>query len=152
MKITAILANHAETAEGRLYLSGGGFSVVPFPPGTQAPWQISLGLAIIVNVDWNETNQQRTMVLDLVDEDDQPVPLGDGSASMHAELPFNVGRAAGAFEGDEQTIIFALNFAALPLAKLGKFNFRIQVAGEVVERVPFRALVQQQAQFGSVAG
>lgn len=150
MRMIAMLANHAEVSEGRLYVSGGGWEQLPVQPSTAGPWMISCALAMLIKVPWTETNRQHTLAVDFVDEDENPVPLGDGSGSLHAEFPFSAGREANVTEGDEQNVAMAVNLAALPVAKLGSFNFRLQLDGEVVERLPIRLFAPAQPQFGTV--
>lgn len=150
MRMIAMLANHAEVSDGRLYVSGGGWDQLPVQPGSPAPWMVNCGLALLIKVPWTDTNRQHILAIDFLDEDDQPVPLGDGTGSLHAEFPFSAGRDANVMEGSEQSVAMAVNLAALPVARLGAFNFRLQIDGETIERLPLRLIAPPQAQFGSV--
>lgn len=148
MRMIAMLANHAEVSEGRLFISAGGWDQVPVQPGSSGPWMVSCALALLIKVPWTDTNRQHALAIDFVDEDDRPVPLGDGSGSLHVEFPFSAGRDASVTEGSEQNVSMAINFAALPVANLGAFNFRLQIDGETVERVPLHLFSPPQPQFG----
>jgi hypothetical protein len=83
---TLILANHAESVNGLLYISGGGWTnhnrmVTPGKP----PPVSHLGLAIIIAIPWNETNHMHSITVELRDEDANTV-----IASINAQI--NVGR------------------------------------------------------------
>ena len=81
-----ILANHVESVNGLLYISGGGWNshnrfVVPGNP----PPLSHLGLAIIIAVPWHETNRMHSITIEFRDEDANAV-----IANVNAQI--NVGR------------------------------------------------------------
>lgn len=149
MRIIALLANYAEAIDGRLFVSGGGIEQFTVQPGTPGPWGITCAIAAQVKVPWTETNRQHVLTVDLVDEDDRPAPVGpDGTDVLHAELPFAAGRGPEVSEGTEQAVTLALTMAGIPLARLGAYNFRLQLNGETAERLPLRLVAPAVAQFG----
>lgn len=81
-----ILANHVESVNGLLYISGGGWTIHNRNVPLGGPPPVShIGLAIIVAIPWHETNRMHGLVIEFRDEDAQSV-----IASINAQL--NVGR------------------------------------------------------------
>jgi hypothetical protein len=80
------LANHVESVNGLLYISGGGWTshnrVVT--KGGQPPLS-HLGLAIVIAIPWNETNRVHSITIEIRDEDANAVLVG-----VNAQI--NVGR------------------------------------------------------------
>lgn len=101
-----MIANHAETREGLLYLSGGGWSdhwrggVVGNTPG-QGPIS-HFGIAVSILVGWNETNRRHRVQVRIESEDG-----GDPLATAEADL--EMGRPPGAAIGGDQRAMLALN-------------------------------------------
>jgi hypothetical protein len=80
-----ILANHVESVNGLLYISGGGWTnhsrIVT--TGNRPPVS-HLGLAIIIAVPWHETNRRLSITVEFRDEDAAVI------ANVNAQI--NVGR------------------------------------------------------------
>ena len=90
-----MLANHVESADGRLFISGGGWSILQRPvPQNGGPALSHLGVAVIVAVPWHQTNLQHKLTIELRDED------ANTMASITA--PITVGRPAGLRPGMRQ--------------------------------------------------
>jgi hypothetical protein len=89
------LANHVESVNGLLYISGGGWTthtrVVPI--GGSPPLS-HLGIALIIAIPWHRTNQTHTPIIEIRDEDAQVI------ANITAHL--NVGRPPGMRPGTIQ--------------------------------------------------
>lgn len=81
-----ILANHVESVNGLLYISGGGWTNHSrfVAPGSPPPIS-HLGLAIIIAVPWHETNRMHSISVELRDEDAKAA-----LATINAQI--NVGR------------------------------------------------------------
>ena len=96
-----ILANHVESVNGLLYISGGGWTTHHrvFPPGSP-PLLSHLGLALIIAVPWHQTNQNHNLVIEIRDEDAKPM------VNITAQL--NVGRLPGMRPGTIQYPTIAL--------------------------------------------
>lgn len=80
-----ILANHVESVNGLLYISGGGWNnhnrlVAPGNP----PPVSHLGLALIIAVPWHQTNRVHSVTIEFRDEDATVI------GSVNAQI--NVGR------------------------------------------------------------
>lgn len=80
-----ILANHVESANGLLYISGGGWTTHrrAMPQGGATPLS-HLGLALIIAVPWHQTNLVHNIIVEFRDEDANII------ASITSQL--NVGR------------------------------------------------------------
>ena len=63
-----LLADAAQAVGGKLYVLGGGWSVIGPGPATMA-------IAMKIDVPWDQTNLRHHWILDLVDEDGQPAAV-----------------------------------------------------------------------------
>jgi hypothetical protein len=141
--VNAILCDSATTAEGKLYVQGGGWSMLGT---TLFPFQqprISLG--IVVAVPYTATNQNHTLRIYLVGEDGQRISFGgasteqpDGEVPGSIEARFNLGRPPTIQPGDAQTIPMAVNLDQLRFDAPGAYSFVIEIDGTEVERLIFR--------------
>ena len=71
MEINALLCDHAESAEGKLFINGGGVNMIYVQP--QPPYVISIFVAVVVHVPYTDTNVDHTVAVRLMDEDSNPV-------------------------------------------------------------------------------
>ncbi len=148
MELTVFLCNHAEAQNNLLYVMGGGIDRANVPPGRSGPFSISLGIAIIVEVPWDATNQEHTVSVELEDEHGQPVEVEkdfDEREPFRAQFGFNVGRPRTLEDGETQSAAFAVNIPALRLEKLGSYVFNISVDGTVLRRLHYRLAGQTSA-------
>lgn len=127
-----LLCDAAEQVNGKLYILGGGWSII-FSPDTPAPTTLAVKLA----VPWNDTNRRMRILARLLDEDANPIDLGAGP--VQAEGDMEVGRPPGMKPGTPIDLPLALPFG--PLAyPAGGYVFELKVDGDVVARAPFRVL------------
>ena len=141
MKIDAILCNHAETANNLLYLAGGGINVTYAPPSAKPPFQVSLGIGLVVTVPPDRSDDEYTLELRLLAADDQPVllPIRDDELSpLVALLHFRAMRKKDLPDGDDLTVALAMNFVSLPLPAFGRYEFVFSFEGKEVRRLPLR--------------
>jgi hypothetical protein len=107
VKATLILCDYAVVSEGKLYISGGGWSMVGPGPSPAA-------IGILIAVPWDRANHPIKMVLRLEDSDGQPVtqsgPLGDEPVQVAGEL--EIGRPPGLKPGTPLNLPLAINFGA----------------------------------------
>ena len=144
MDADVILCNHAETAENKLYLTGGGVTmcfVGPTPPHV-----VTVGLGAVIHVPYQLTNQPHTFRFSLLDEQGMtvtPYHADDFSEVPHVEVtvPFNVGRPPMISVGDEQTVALAANFVNLPLTQPGLYKFAVDIDASPVRQLPFRVVI-----------
>jgi hypothetical protein len=125
MKVTMLLADHAQAAEGKLNIIGAGWTVIGPAP---APFAI----AILFEVPWDRTNEQHAFRLELVDSDGDPVvvPTGDGDQPLVIEGQFEVGRPPGVKRGTPLPFPLALNMGPHPIAPGGRYEWRLTVDDE----------------------
>lgn len=104
-----MIANHAETREGLLYLSGGGWTdhwrgrIAESEPGQAPVGPLShFGIALSILVGWNDTNLRHHVQI-LVESEDGGTPLAT------AEADFEMGRPPGATVGADLRALMALN-------------------------------------------
>lgn len=123
MRVTMMLADHAQVAEGKLFISGGGWNL-------NGPGPITSALALLFYIPWDRTNRKTSFTLRLVDSDGRPVtqvgPLGEQPVQMGGQ--FEVGRPAGVTPGSEINVPIAIN-TVLQLAPGQRFTWLLEVDG-----------------------
>ncbi len=100
---TLILANHAESQNGLLYLMGGGWTdlnQVVMPGQPAPPFHMGIGLTILIP--WTETNRRHHVTMLLERED-------GGEPIIRLEADMETGRPPGAVEGADQRLVVAFN-------------------------------------------
>ena len=145
MDIDVLLCDHAETAEGKLFINGAGINLLWVTP--DAPHVVNFGVAAVVHVPYTATNQPHRIRVTIVDEDGEPVvpwtPEGaPASGPIEIQAEFNVGRPAQLVPGEAQDIPFAFQLMALPMPRLGPHAVVVEIDGETVRQLAFRVLVQ----------
>ena len=93
VKVTMLLADFAQVADGKLTVVGGGWSLT-------GPELVPFGIALLIQVPWDRANQRHVMRLELLDADGQPVLVdtdedGEQPVVFFDDLPFEVGRPPG---------------------------------------------------------
>ena len=67
MNIHALmLADSAQAVDGKLYILGGAWNILRFP---EFPAQLIVGIAVAIDVDWNETNTRHHLDVHFEDAD-----------------------------------------------------------------------------------
>lgn len=128
MKITLLLADAAQAVNGKLYILGGGWSIIGPDPTPSA-------IAIKIDVPWDEANRRHSLQLTLTDADDQPVmvptPTGDRPVEVSGE--FEVGRPPGLKPGTSLDVVLAINIGPLPLQPNTRYVWRCSIDGGSAE-------------------
>lgn len=140
MDIDAMLCDHVQAAENKLFVSGGGVMrswVSPEPPHI-----VNLGIAAVVQVPYTATNQAHSLNVVLLDEDGHPVipfvPEGAPEPGpIEATISFNLGRPPGLSHGEAQPYSLAANFN-IGLRQLGGYTFEIKIDGDRVKVLSLR--------------
>src|ERR1700750_2687148 len=88
MRGTMMLADYAQIADGKLFISGGGWT-------TCGPGPTPCAVVAIFHVPWDETDQKVNFMLRLVDEDGHGVMQPGNTDNMPVQV-------AGAFEARRQ--------------------------------------------------
>ncbi len=118
MDATFLLADWAEAINGKLYIQGAGWNAWKRRGPTRC------GIALLIRVGWNETNQKHRAVIRLLDPDGQAVEPTAGTPVV-IEAEFEVGRPAGVQEGTDFPFPVAANMQ-LPL-KQGRYRFSLEI-------------------------
>ncbi|MEI7759839.1 MAG: hypothetical protein WCJ67_03620 [Thermoleophilia bacterium] len=151
MKVTMLLADFAQVADGKLTVVGGGWSRTGPDP---APF----GIAILVHVPWDQANRRHTLRLELVDADGNPVTApveveegeGDGGGEPVVfldDIEFEVGRPPGIKPGTPLELPLAVNSGPLPLEPGGRYEWRLSINGEGDEdwRLAFSVRLEEES-------
>jgi hypothetical protein len=157
MKATLLLADYAQVADGKLTIVGGGWSVTGPEP---APF----GIAILVQVPWDQANVRHTLRLELLDADGEPVILEGGAEGsgegddepivFFDDVVFEVGRPPGLKPGTPLDFPVAVNSGPLPIPPGGRYEWRLSIDGRSDEdwRLPFTTRDEEEespaARFG----
>lgn len=128
-----LLCDAAQTAEGKLYVLGAGWSNMPANTPT------NMSLAIKLSVPWNMANELIRVRASLVDADEQVVDFGVGPVVLETE--FEVGRPPGMKRGSPLDVSMAFNFPGVRLMP-GDYAWRLEIDDVEKARVPLRTLSQ----------
>ena len=123
MKLTMLLADAAQVAEGKLYILGGGWSMT-------GPPEVPSAIAIKIEVPWDQANRQHHFLLELFDADGQTVKMGNDAVRIQGQ--FETGRPAGLAPGTPLDVPLAISIGPLSLAP-GRYAWRCSVDGETHE-------------------
>ncbi|MBI5239676.1 MAG: hypothetical protein HY926_04330 [Elusimicrobia bacterium] len=125
IKVTMMLADFAQSIQGKLYIMGGGWSIT-------GPHPCPSALAIKIEVPWNDTNHQHELKVELLDGDYHPVlvPTPAGNAPMVIAANFEVGRPAGMIVGSTLDVPIAFNVGAIPLEPGRRYVWRLLIDGK----------------------
>jgi len=125
----AVLADHVESAEGKLFISGtfDVFRVQRFPAVLP-----TAGLAVKIEATHGETGGH-TLTVGLRDEDGQLV-----APQINGQFPLAAGQLV---KGAPPGFQMALNLGGLQFVKAGTYEFEILVDGRHVGSVPFHVVL-----------
>ncbi len=128
---TVLLSDFAQVAEGKLYVLGGGWTLC-------GPGPFQHGLAIKVEVPWDEANRSHRLEGSLFDEDMQVVKVGTNGGEARLEGTFEVGRPAGIPGGTALDFMLAVNIGPMELPPGKAYHWSISIDGKEVRRARFR--------------
>lgn len=125
MRVTMMLADAAQEANGKLYILGGGWSVT----GPKLP---PMAIALKVDVPWTEANRQHEWELVLTDADGRPATVGEepGAREVRLSGKFEVGRPPGLAAGSDIDLAMAVNVGSLPLQPGRRYAWQLWIDGE----------------------
>jgi hypothetical protein len=130
MDAIMLLCDAAEAVGGKLYVMGGGWT-----HSSAAGQPTTMALAILVGVEWDETNQTHHIEAKLLTEDGVQVSAVQGQP-VASTGTFEVGRPAGAKKGATLYSPFTLTFAGVVL-RAGGYVWELEINGNPVARTPF---------------
>ncbi len=121
MRATLILCDFAQATAGKLTMVGAGWETLNVPG--------PMGIGVIFEVDWNETNVPHRLMIDLVDQDGQAVavPTPGGLEPVRVEAAFEVGRPPGMIHGASSVGTFGFNTGPIPFQAPGRYRWRLFV-------------------------
>jgi len=117
MKLTMLLADAVQAVNGKLYVLGGGWSIA-------GPELAPSGLAIKIDVPWDEANKKHRFRLALLDADGRAVMVPGGQAAVEVSGEFEAGRPAGLRPGTPLDVVLALNIGPLLLDADSRYVWR----------------------------
>jgi hypothetical protein len=127
-----ILCDAADQVGGKLYILGGGWNQAT----TSEP--MSMSLAVVIEVPWDQTGQQLTLRAGLQDEDGAPVVTNGQPVAAEAQL--EVARpATGVKPGSDLNVPIALRFNGLQLGA-GRYTWVLIIGDDEVARCTFAVL------------
>ncbi len=127
-----LLCDAATESGGKLYILGGGWSIVRAETA-------SMALAIKMSIPWDQANQPFKMLTKLVDEDGEPVTPRGGDGPLQVDGEIEVGRPTGIKPGTPLDTPFALSFPPIPLDP-GGYVWELEIDGTTMARTPFRVV------------
>ncbi|HXG75169.1 MAG TPA: hypothetical protein VNJ53_01230 [Gaiellaceae bacterium] len=125
MKATILLADYAVVADGKLTIVGGGWSQT-------GPEPVPFGIALLIQVPWDQANTPHTFQVELVDADGAPVSFETDEGEEQPVAfggDFEVGRPPGIKPGTPLDFPVAVNSTPLPLEP-GRYEWRLTIDGE----------------------
>ena len=123
MKATLLLADYAAVSDGKLTIVGGGWSQT-------GPEPASFGIALLIQVPWDQANTVHAFSVELLDADGAPVVVDDenGEQAVAFGGEFEVGRPPGIKPGTPLDFPVAVNSTPLPLEH-GRYEWRLTIDG-----------------------
>jgi len=119
-RVTILLADAAQVADHKLYVLGGGLTVI-------GPAPQPVGVAIGIEVPWDRANISHEWRLELPDEDGHPVLVGDQAVEVAGR--FEAGRPTGMKPGTPLLVPLAINFPRLPVIPGASYNWQFSIDG-----------------------
>ncbi len=125
VKVTMLLCDAAQVADGKLYVLGAGWSMT-------GPDPVPSAVALKIDVGWHEAERVHHWELFLEDADGQPVLVDtpEGARPVEVRGEFTVGRPVGVPEGSPIDVALAVNLGPLPLPTGSRFNWKLAIDGE----------------------
>jgi hypothetical protein len=135
IQVTMLLCDAAESVGSKLYILGGGWSIIRTP---NTP--INMALAVKLSVPWDQANRPIPVKATLYDEDRHDViKIGDNELPVEAEGTIETGRPPGLRAGTSLDVPFTLPFPNIALDS-GGYDWVLEVDGEIRANAPFRVL------------
>jgi hypothetical protein len=123
-----LLCDAAQVVGGKLFLLGGGWSII-------GPAPTPMAIAIKLDVPWDQAEQPHVWELSLVDQDGEPVQVAteQGPTPLVFRDTFQTGRPPDVPPGTPLDVALAFNVGPVPLRPGQRFEWRFAVDGQVDE-------------------
>ena len=134
---TFLLADAATSAEGKLYIHGGGISRI----NVESLPMVLPSLAVLIRwvVDADELADDHLAEFSLTDPDGEPLVPKTPLAIPSSEL--QQGHLA---DGEERYVVLGLTFGSLAFRKVGVHRFVVWLDGEEVRSMPLPVVLRAQ--------
>jgi hypothetical protein len=129
VKVTMMLADAAQEVGGKLYILGGGWSIT-------GPDPLPMAIALKLEVPWDRTNEQHSLLIELLDDDGNPVLVEgpeEDAVPLQVTGEFEAGRPPGIKPGTPIDSALAVNFGPLPLEPGRRYQWRLSIDGDTDE-------------------
>src|SRR3954453_12606881 len=125
LKVTLMLADFAQVAAGKLYVNGGGWSIM-------GPQPTPFAIVLDIKVPWHGINVDHALRLDLLDADGQSVEVEttDGPKPLRLEGRFQATPAPGVKPGTQIDLPLAFNLPPQPIPAGGRYEWRLSIDEE----------------------
>jgi hypothetical protein len=135
MRATMMLADHAQIADNKLFIAGGGWT-------TCGPGPTPCAVVAIFHVPWEETGEKVSFTLRLLDEDGRGVhqPGSTDGLPVHVNGSFEARPQPGMKSGAEINVPLAFNIV-LQLEPNSRYSWQIEMDGRIddVWALPFES-------------
>lgn len=118
LTVDMLLCDSAQVSSGKLFILGGGVSVVGPKPQPMA-------LAIQITVPWDRANVEHQWQIVLHNEDGQLVTINEKPVMIRGK--FEAGRPAGIRPGSPLGVSLAINLTPLPLPPASSYAFALSI-------------------------
>ena len=132
VRVTLLLCDAADEVGGKLYVLGGGWSLLHAP---DTP--LNMALAILISVPWDQANRQHSVDAMLVTDDGERVQVEGQEVAASGQ--FEAGRPPGMKPGMDLNVPFALKFNGIALG-VGGYRWEVAIDGTQEAIAPFRVL------------
>ncbi len=137
-----LLADYAVVSDGKLTIVGGGWSQT-------GPEPASFGIALLIQVPWDQANTRHAFTVELLDADGAHVVLETGEEEEEEQSvafggEFEVGRPPGLKPGTPLDFPVAMNSSPLPLEP-GRYEWRLTIDDQARQdwSVPFTVRAEE---------
>ena len=120
MKVTMFLADVSQAVAGKLYVLGGGWSMMGSGPTPSA-------LAVKIDIPWDQANRPHHLLIELLDSDGRAVETGGKPVEVRGQ--FEAGRPAGIPPGTPLDAVLAINIPPLQLTPGRRYVWRLSING-----------------------
>lgn len=122
-----LVGDFARVVDGKLDVLGAGWAYA-------GPDPVSMGIGVIIDVPWDQTNTRHELSLRLLGEDGEPAqlpaPQGQPAGTIELQTEFEVGRPPGAAAGASMPFAMGLNIAGVPLPPGRRYEWRLAIDSE----------------------
>ncbi len=141
INVTMVLADHAQVADGKLFVAGGGW--------TDMTGAAPFAVAMVIEIPIERTGTNHKFELDLIDAHGQPalMPTPNGMVPVHQEIDMQVEAPEDAPSTASFVSPFVFKHGPMPVAP-ADYEWRLMVDGETREnwRLPFHVRPARQQQ------